>query len=89
MDTHITLYVQHIKWDLFDTDGHDEVSSVGSVNHRLTGKRKRIKDDEDGPKAKKIRQKSPPTDDEELRKKLHYLDEGPSRWGGYDEEIDY
>lgn len=32
-------------------------------------------------------QKSSPMSDEELRGKLRYLDEGPSRWGSRNEEI--
>ena len=35
-----------------------------------------------------MRQGTSPTSDEELRRKLQYPNEGPSRWGGYDEEIE-
>lgn len=52
-------------------------------------KTKRINsDDDDKPEAKRIWQRCSPTDDEELNKKLCYPDEGPSRWGGCDEETE-
>ena len=53
----------------------------------LTRKRKRI-DDEDGPEVKKIRQGPSPVNDEELRGQLRYPDEGPSRWGGCDGQVE-
>ena len=70
-------------------DEDDKASSVGLVNQRLIGKRKRAEEEEDdGPEAKKMWQGFSPIDDEELRGKLCYPDEGPSRWGGCDEEIE-
>ena len=83
MEIDLTSYVQYKSWYPFERDEDDKASSVGSVNQRLIGKRKRAEDDDDdGPKAKKMWQGFSPTDDEELRRKLRYLDEGPSRWGG-------
>lgn len=88
MEIDITPYMQHINWDLFEGDGHDEVSLVGSVNKRLSGKRKRAKDDENGPEAKKLQQGTSLIRDEELRRKLQYPKEGPSRWKSHDKEIE-
>lgn len=40
-----------------------------------------------GPEANKTQQGTSPTSDEELRRKVRYLDEGPERWGSHNEEI--
>ena len=57
-----------------------------STTTTTTRKRERI-DDEDGPEVKKIRQGPSPVNDEELRGKLRYPHEGPSRWGGCDGQV--
>ena len=45
-------------------------------------------DENDKPEAKRVQQGCPSTDDEELRRKLRHLDEGPSRWGSCSEEVE-
>ena len=52
---------------------------MGSIDERFTPKRKRADDDEDGPEAKRIQQELTLIGDKELRRKLCYLNERPSR----------
>ena len=80
MEIDISSYVLPFTWNLMNRDEDDEASLEGSINMELTRERKR-NDDEDGPEVKKIREGPSPVSDEELRGKLRYPDEGPSRWG--------
>lgn len=83
----IFLYILSFDWNLMERDEDDNASSVGSMDERLTKKKKAANNNEDGLKAKKMLRDFSPTSDEELRKKLRYPDEGPSRWGGCGEDI--
>ena len=61
---------------------------MGSIDERFTPKRKRADDDEDGPEAKRIQQELTLIGDKELRRKLCYLNERPSRGGSYEKEVE-
>ena len=45
-------------------------------------------DESDKPEAKKVQQRCPSIDDEDLKRKLRHPDEGPSRWGSCGEEVE-
>lgn len=88
MEIDITPYILPINENQLEGDKDEGTSSVGSTDERLTRKRKREDDDEDGPEAKRMQQGIASNDDAKLKKKLRYPDEGPSRWRNCDGEAE-